>query len=87
MNIVVQLTDERFYKKLDSDPTEEFSTKITQELKIMKENGYIDKDTFDYLKPDKPKAGHFYLLPKIHKVNNTERPIVSANEKLTEINR
>ena len=32
-----QLTDERFYKKLDSDPTEEFSTKITQELKIMKE--------------------------------------------------
>jgi hypothetical protein len=25
-----QLTDERFYKKLDSDPTEESSTKITQ---------------------------------------------------------
>ena len=33
-----QVTEERFYKKLDSDPTEEFSTKITQELKIMKEN-------------------------------------------------
>jgi hypothetical protein len=31
-----QLMEERFYKKLDSDPTEEFSTKITQELKIMK---------------------------------------------------
>ena len=31
-----QLTDERFYKKLDSDPTEEFSTKITQELKFIK---------------------------------------------------
>jgi hypothetical protein len=46
-----QLTDERFYKKLDSDPTEEFSTKITQELKIMKENSHIDKNTFDYLKP------------------------------------
>jgi hypothetical protein len=30
-----QLTGERFYKKLDSDPTEEFSTKITQELKII----------------------------------------------------
>jgi hypothetical protein len=40
--------DERFYKKLDSDPTEEFSTKITQELKIMKENSHIDKNTFDY---------------------------------------
>ena len=74
-----QLTNERFYKKLDSDPTEEFSTKITQELKIMKENSHIAKNTFDYLKPNKPKAGRFYLLPKIHKVNNPGRPIVSAN--------
>ena len=79
-----QLTDERFYKQLDSDPTEEFSTKITQELKIMKENSHIDKNTFDYLKPDKPKVGRFYLLPKIHKVNNPGRPIVSANGHPTE---
>jgi hypothetical protein len=33
-----QLTDERFYKKLDSDPTEEFITKITQELIIRPRN-------------------------------------------------
>ena len=79
-----QLTDERFYKKLDSDPTEEFSTKITQELKIMKENSHIDKNTFDYLKPDKPKVGRFYILPKIHKVNHPGRPIVSANGHPTE---
>ena len=79
-----QLTDERFYKKLDSDPMEEFSTKITQELKIMKENSHIDKNTFDYLKPDKPKAGRFYLLPKIHKVNKPGRPIASANGHPTE---
>jgi len=71
------MTDERFYKKLDSDLTEEFSTKITQELTIMKENSHIDKNT--YLKPDKPKAGRLYLLPKIHKVNNPGRPIASAN--------
>ena len=81
-----QLTDERFYKKLDSDPTEEFSTKITQELKIMKENGHIDKNIFDYLKPDKPKVGRFYLLSKIHKVNNPGRPIASANGHPTEKN-
>jgi hypothetical protein len=30
-----QLTDERIYKKLDSDPTEELGTKITQELDFM----------------------------------------------------
>jgi hypothetical protein len=79
-----QLTNERFYKNLDSYPTEEFSTKMTQELTIMKENSHIDKNTFDYLKPDKPKAGHFYLLAKIHKVNNPGRPIVSANGHPTE---
>jgi hypothetical protein len=76
------------YKKLNSDPTEEFGTKLTQELKIMNETSHIDNDTFDYLKPDKPKAGRFYLLPKIHKVNNPGRSIVSANghptEKITE---
>ena len=79
-----QVTDERFYKKLDSDPTKEFSTRITQELTIMKENSHIAKTIFDYLKPDKPKAGRFYLLHKTHKVNNPGRPIVSANGHPTE---
>jgi hypothetical protein len=45
------LKDDRFYKKLNSDPTEEFGTKLTQELKIMNETSHIDNDTFDYLKP------------------------------------
>ena len=36
------------------------------------------------MKPDKPKAGRFYLLPKIHKVNKPGRPIVSANGHPTE---
>ena len=52
----------------------------------MKENSHIDKNTFDYLKPDKPQVGRFYLLPKIHKVNNPGRPIVSANGHPTEKN-
>jgi hypothetical protein len=50
----------------------------------MKENSHIEKNTFDYFKPDKPKAGRFYLLPKTHKVNNPGRPIVSANGHPTE---
>ena len=59
-----QVTEERFYKKLDSDPTEEFSTRKTQELKIMKENSHIDKTTLLFLKLDKPKAG-----PSIYYLN------------------
>jgi hypothetical protein len=78
------VTEDRYYKKLDSDPTAEFSTRITQELKIMKENSDIDKTIFDYLKPDKHTTGRFYLLPKTHKVSNPGRPIVSANGHPTE---
>jgi hypothetical protein len=79
-----QVTDERFYKKMDSNPTKEFSTRITQELKNYEENSHIDKNTFDFLKPDKPKAGRFYLLHKTHKVNNPGGPIVSVNGHPTE---
>ena len=37
-----------------------------------------------YLTVDQPKAGRFYLLPKIHKAGNPGRPIVSANGHPTE---
>jgi hypothetical protein len=36
-----RLTDERFYKKLDSDPTEEFSTKMTQVTKSIKDSKVV----------------------------------------------
>ncbi|XP_062599980.1 uncharacterized protein LOC134261570 [Saccostrea cucullata] len=50
-----QLSDERFYKKLDSDPTKEFSTAITKTLDDMFEKNEIEnlpsylKDTTDYI--------------------------------------
>jgi hypothetical protein len=38
----------------------------------------------EYLTPEDPKPGRFYLLPQIHKENNPGRPIVSANGHPTE---
>jgi hypothetical protein len=38
----------------------------------------------EYLTPEDPKLGRFYLLPKIHKENNPGRPIVSVNDHPTE---
>jgi hypothetical protein len=38
----------------------------------------------EYLTPEDPKPGRFYLLPKIHKENNPGRPIMSANGHPTE---
>jgi hypothetical protein len=46
--------------------------------------GHIDDNTMEYLTPEEPKPGHFYLLPKIHKENNPGRPIVSAKGHPTE---
>ena len=69
-----QQRDESF-TKLESDPTKEFSTRITQELKIMKENSHIDKNTFDYLKPDKPKADASIHYLKLKKITTTGDPL------------
>ena len=46
--------------------------------------GHIDDKTMEYLTPEDPKPGRFYLLPNIHKENNPGRPIVSANGHPTE---
>ena len=42
------------------------------------------RKNFNYLLVDQPKAGRFYLLPKIHKAGNPGRPTVSANGHHTE---
>ena len=46
--------------------------------------GLISEKNFNYLLVDQPKAGRFYLLPKIHKAGNPGRPIVSSNGHPTE---
>jgi hypothetical protein len=79
-----QLSHDRFYNKLDKDPTKQFSDNITNELNNMYDNGDIDEKTLEYLIPDSSKPGRFYLLPKIHKANNPGRQIVSANGHPTE---
>ena len=47
-------------------------------------NNIIDKQTHRYQTSENPKAGRFYILPKIHKPGNPGRPIVSANGHPTE---
>jgi hypothetical protein len=79
-----QLSDCRFYEKLDSDPTLDFTQKIIRALEAMYAPGHLDNKTMEYLTPEDPKSGRYYLLPKIHKENNPVRPIVSANGHPTE---
>ena len=47
-----QLSDCRFYEKLDSDHTLDFTQKITRALEDMHARGHIDDKTMEYLTPE-----------------------------------
>ena len=83
-----QLNDSTFYKPLDHDPTPEFAKQVSDTVSEMHDQGLISEKNMAYLIVDQPKAGRFYLLPKIHKAGNPGRPIVSAighpTEKISE---
>ena len=45
----------------------------------------IDEKTYKYLTSNtNPRAGRLYILPKIHKQGNPDRPILSSNGHPTE---
>ena len=73
-----QLSDEKYYEKLDSDPTEKFADEITKTLNEMYKNEEIGDNVYHKLLPTNCRPGQFYLLPKIHKEGMPGRPIVSA---------
>lgn len=79
-----QLNSTDFYKELPNDPTETYTTKITQTLTSLLNNGEISEDMHKAMKPTYPKPGRFYTLPKIHKPGNPGRPIVSGIDTVTE---
>ena len=81
-----QLRDDRFYTNQNENPTQTFVDEITTELNKLYENYQIDQEPLEYLKPEDPKLGRFYLLLTAHKVNNPCRSIVSANGHPTEYN-
>eukprot|EP00105_Crassostrea_gigas_P014468 XP_011431136.1 PREDICTED: uncharacterized protein LOC105330902 [Crassostrea gigas] len=83
-----QLTDDRFYKKLDFHPTEEFSALITDTLDERYENDEIGVIVYETLRQTNCDPGQCFLLPKIQKEGMPGRPIVSAignpTEKISE---
>ena len=68
-----QLSDEKFYKKLDSDPTPEVTTKITEIVQDMLDEKLITEKNFDFFTNKIFSEGRFYLLPKIHKKRHTRQ--------------
>lgn len=82
--ILSQLGNERFYKKLTSDPTNSFQNIVLSHLEEAKLKGWISKPEFDFLYNQHPIRPVFYTLPKLHKslVNPPGRPIVAQTDSL-----
>ena len=79
-----QLNNPTFYEQQEQDKTAMIQKRVTEYVKRMFNNKLIDQKTKQYLAQNDPRPERFYILPKIHKVNNPGRPIVSYNNHPTE---
>ena len=64
------------YQLLKKDPITKIKAKTLKQLKVLKDNEFIDNKLYCYLKPTDSPAPRFYGQPKIHKPGVLIRPIV-----------
>ncbi|CAJ0929934.1 unnamed protein product [Ranitomeya imitator] len=81
-----QLDNNRFYRRLPSDPTGVYATKLRTLIDRAFELGIINKGERDFIWVKHPVISTFYMLPKIHKDIHRPpgRPIVSSIGRLCE---
>ena len=72
-----QLSDGRFYERLDHDPLKEYQSKVKAKVDDMISRNELPPLAKNLIVTT-PQTSRFYLLPKIHKPDNPGRPIVSA---------
>ena len=65
------------YQLFKKDLITKIKAKTLKQLKVLKDNEFIDNKLYYYLKPTDSPASRFYGQPKIHKVGVPIRPIVS----------
>ena len=68
------------YQLLKKDPSSKIETKILKQLKVLKDNEFIDNKLYYYLKPTDLPAPRFYGQPKIHKPGVPMRRTVSYSD-------
>ena len=67
-----------YYKKIEEDCTFEHEQTINNCIDDLVMNGEIQHDVAKLLKPSKSRTSIFYMLPKIHKINNPGRPVIAS---------
>ena len=65
------------YQLLKKDPTNKIKAKTLKQLKVLKDNKFIDNKLYFYLKPTDSPAARFYGQPKRRRAGVPIRPIVS----------
>ena len=73
------------YRTLTSDPTNIYNKKIQEAIDKGIEEKEISSEIGKALLVPHPTPGRFYILPKVHKEGNPERPIIGGNGCPTEI--
>ena len=79
-----QLDNSLYYQNLATCPLEGITLEVNQTLLALHEKNSFDKRTLNFLLPSSCRLARFYLLPKLHKLGNPGRPIVSSNNTPTE---
>ncbi len=82
--ILSQLSNTRFYKKVNYDPTTSFQQEILSYLEDAKKRGWISESEFGFLFCKHPIRPVIYTLPKVHKslTDPPGRPIVAQTDSL-----
>ena len=73
-----QLSNEEYYKRVEEDLTSQHEQLINQLISGLINDGDLDMDTGQLLRPANSRTPIFYMLPKIHKPNNPGRPVISS---------
>ena len=81
---VRQLSDEKYYEKLDHNPTKEHEEIVRTTIDRLVEEDEISEETAKKLYPSNSRTPLFYLLPKVHKGGCPGRPVVSSVKCHTE---
>ena len=77
------LEDNKTYKKLKSNPTSRYKTKLIKILQGVKQSGAISETKYRQLYPTSEEVPKFYGLPKVHKNSCSLRPIVACRGSIS----
>ena len=75
---MLDLFNDRAYRKLKNDPTSKTERRINEYLKRLEKNGFIMEKEYKALSSQYATPPYIYGLPKIHKDGTSLRPIVSS---------